>query len=306
MSKRLWYLFLILLLLTIGLIVFLRYLDISHVCQTTTIDANGAGNERTDSLETLLEQQETRHSVMAEMHAEALLSKLQELSNKVTSLENKAAMNSNSQQSKAEQAPVPKECYIFKASNPDELLKPIAVKTLEAVSGKRKVVVLVTSMRSGSSFVGKMFAESDELMYFFEPFFLLEKLFPQKERSFYDEMKIDLLKSMLTCRFDSSKLGFLSIQLTGQGTPHIRSSSPISIKPPICPKGCPPASCPPLDVALVNRVYQSLKFQMIKTIQVFDLNILKSALDSVKGTQDAADLHVLHLVHDPEGQCILK
>ena len=306
MSKRLSCLFLIVLLLLIGLIASLRYLDFSHVCQTTVSDSNayGAGNERTDSLESLLEQQETRQSVMAELHAEKLLHKLQELSDKVTLLEKKAVVNLQSNQQlqvAAPQLPVLKQCNLFKANEPDELLQPIHDDTLKYPGVKRKMVVLVTSMRSGSSFIGKMFAESEELMYFFEPFLFLEKLFPQKEREFYDKMKIELLTSMLTCRFDSSKLSFRSIESTGRGAPFPRSWSPTFTQPPFCPKDCPPSSCPPLDVALVNRVCQSRKVLMIKTIRVFDLDILKSAVDNVKGIQDAADLHVLHLIRDPRG-----
>lgn len=275
--------------------------------------------DESDSLEFLLDREEPRNLDLEEMNAEDMISKLRQLSNKVALLEQRAVEVEKGQQvvalaqgvqnhqqlvavpNKGVQKRVDTQCYVFKRQSPDDMLQPVDLQFKPVSNVKRKVVVLLTTMRAGSSFVGKMFAESEELMYFFEPFFLLEKLFPWRPWAFYDSMKTELLQSMLTCRFDSSIVSFRSIEAVSRGRPFPRDWSPTFVQPPFCPEGCQLSDCPPLDVSLVNKACLSKKVLMIKAIRVSDLNLLQSVVERVQNMDNAAELHVLHLVRDPRG-----
>jgi hypothetical protein len=214
---RLLYFVLLLVAFVVCLIATVHHVNISHVRRIA--EEMHSSDER-DAVESFLERQDTKQSVIVE----TLLARLRQPTDKVTLLEKKTSSGRVNvaipvaPKALAGLTRMPRECSIVKGTNPDDILQPI--REAVTVAGEQcKLVVLITAFRSGSSFVGEMFAESDELMYLFEPFYLLQKLFPDMERSLYDEMKIDLLKSMLTCRFDSSKLGFWSIQSAGQGNP---------------------------------------------------------------------------------------
>lgn len=171
------------------------------------------------------------------------------------------------------------------------------------VLSERKLIVIVTTMRSGSSFFGTMLDQSDETLYIFEPFWYLE--FVYRKREYWDDLKVELLRSMSTCRFDKG-IAKDVIGLISRSFKFARSYSNALIEPPLCPDNCT-TSCPPIDVELLNRVCLSKRAVVIKTIRLYDMAILEKVHeDSIatdpefSGTQPA-QLQIIHLVRDPRG-----
>jgi hypothetical protein len=170
------------------------------------------------------------------------------------------------------------------------------------VQTDRKLIVIVTAMRSGSSFFGTMFDQSDEIFYIYEPFWYLEHALAPKQ---WNSLKIDLLKSISVCQFNHFAARTL-IGLISTSFIFDRSHSQTLIDPPLCPANCS-KNCPPIDVKLLNRICLSKKAIVIKTIRISDMKILEHvqedviANDSMYSGNRPAQLQVVHLVRDPRG-----
>ena len=170
------------------------------------------------------------------------------------------------------------------------------------VQTDRKLIVVVTTMRSGSSFFGTMFDQSDEILYIFEPFWYLEYAYYPRN---WNSLKIELLKSFSVCRFDRF-VARTFIKLVSTSFKFARSYSKTLIDPPLCPADCS-RNCPPIDVELMNRVCLSKKAIVIKTIRIPDMKLLEHvredviANDSSYSGNQPAQLQIIHLVRDPRG-----
>ena len=171
------------------------------------------------------------------------------------------------------------------------------------VQTDRKLMVIVTAMRSGSSFLGTMLDQSDDTFYFFEPFWYIMHLYDGK--SDLDGLKIKLLKSISTCRFDQGVAKSV-IELISKSFKFARLYSRTLVDYPLCPDVCA-SDCPPIDVALLNRICLSKSVIVVKTVRISDMSILQHVHENAirndpefTGSQPA-QLHIVHLVRDPRG-----
>ena len=188
-----------------------------------------------------------------------------------------------------------------------EILNPALVERNGRISTNRKLIILLTTMRSGSTFFASMFDQSDETLLIFEPFFLLESFGSGVKTNYTfvntDEMKLEILLSIATCRFDIGPMAEI-MRVQSQSKPTPRKFSRTLVEPPLCPNDVPPRECPPINCQMLNRVCLSKTATVIKLIRMYDINLLKKfqeKLESDDKTRMPAEWHVIHLVRDPRG-----
>lgn len=161
----------------------------------------------------------------------------------------------------------------------------------------RKFVVIMASSRSGSSFLGSLFENSEQVMYFYEPFKgVVERTREPLQSDTVKETVDDLLHSMASCSFSSS----LSQKLIDDISASVhfpRLASRAFISSPLCSKWCTRHwLCPPLHYQDVSHVCQSKLAIIAKTIRITNISVLWHYAQSVG---NPIPIHVLHLVRDP-------
>jgi hypothetical protein len=152
-----------------------------------------------------------------------------------------------------------------------------------------------------------MFDQSDETLLIFEPFFLLGSFGSGVKTNYTfvntDEMKLEILLSIATCRFDVGPMAEI-MRIQSQSKPTPREFSRTLVEPPLCPKNVKPRQCPPIDCQILNRVCLSKKAVVVKLIRMYDITLLKKfeeKLNSNDKTRLPGEWHAIHLVRDPRG-----
>ena len=162
---------------------------------------------------------------------------------------------------------------------------------------KRIMIAMVTQMRSGSSFIGKIFERSPDVLYFYEPLkgvaHMLQGLQPNStlEKQFNKR----LLDSIASCNFHNP-LGVKFIDDISRSAYSSRDITDAFIRPPFCPENCELTRwrCPPLETKQVGELCASRRAVVVKLIRIDRMSELEAI-----AVPDDVKLHVLHLVRDP-------
>ena len=165
-----------------------------------------------------------------------------------------------------------------------------------ANSRRRKMIVIVTEMRSGSSFVGRIFERSPDVLYFFEPLQGISFIMKSKPNANLEvQLQSDLLSSIASCNFET-QLGVKLVDDVSRSAYYPRNVTEAFMKPPFCPDECLLRynRCPAMETKQVGELCASRLAVVVKVIRLERISDLETAV-----LPDNVDLHVLHLVRDP-------
>ncbi|XP_019613959.1 PREDICTED: carbohydrate sulfotransferase 3-like [Branchiostoma belcheri] len=164
---------------------------------------------------------------------------------------------------------------------------------------KRTAVIIITQMRSGSTFVGEIFNQHPGAFYIFEPLWALEN---HRNKTYKNNpgMQLELLRGVSSCRFDKIK-NIMKFYLTTPGLGVMKTCQTVD-------KMCDrfrdkrenatwPKRCPIPDVKLpsvLQRTCEAKQFTAIKTIRLDDINLLQPLTE-----QTDLNFKIIQLVRDP-------
>jgi chondroitin 6-sulfotransferase 3/keratan sulfate 6-sulfotransferase 1 len=175
----------------------------------------------------------------------------------------------------------------------------------------RTLLIIVTNMRSGSTFVGRMFDQNDRAMYVFEPFWpdvdVLDRPWSEK-----DNRRAKLLQSFSTCEFNSAiPLQFLS-ELSKGRRRWTRTYSTSLTSNQFCHKTAPSVNSRRVfttcsyDSKIMEEYCLAKQIVVWKVIRLANISHLRPVHEQSIITDHDTDhlpaaLHILHLVRDPRG-----
>lgn len=161
----------------------------------------------------------------------------------------------------------------------------------------RTNLLILSHMRSGSSFLGQIFNHHHDVFYVYEPFYVLRST-TLAYSSFYESSALRLLNDIFSCSFESQEefLNFLT------NLPHRRYSSR-ALTVPYCTfnhtshsTGKKQYICKTLEPRFTSQVCLAHKHRVIKLlshrIPNFTVNFFKPLIFSL-------NVKILHLVRDP-------
>ncbi|CAH1251506.1 CHST1 [Branchiostoma lanceolatum] len=193
--------------------------------------------------------------------------------------------------------PAPKEtgcsCDKHAAEEPNDI-KP----TVTLSERKRTAVIVMTSMRSGSTFVGEIFNQHPEAFYIFEPIWALEN---HKDKTYNSpKFQFEWLRSLSDCRMEGVQ-DILKFYLTAKGLGVMATCNAVDG---LCAKyrnytSKWPGRCPIPEETMakvVGNACQSKRFTAIKTIRLEDTEPLQKIAED-----GGINLKVIQLVRDPRG-----
>ncbi|XP_075041983.1 carbohydrate sulfotransferase 6-like isoform X2 [Mixophyes fleayi] len=163
-------------------------------------------------------------------------------------------------------------------------------------------ILIISSWRSGSSFVGQIFNHHDDVFYLFEPGHSIWMRFMHESVELLHYMVRDLLRSLFTCDVSSLK------QYLPGGGQYISSmgffaESRALCFPPACSAYIPSEGfdrhqcshrCKNTTLDNVEKACRTYSHIVMKTVRILDLSVLLPLF-----RDPALDLRILHLVRDP-------
>ncbi|KAM4035989.1 carbohydrate sulfotransferase 1-like [Anomaloglossus baeobatrachus] len=168
----------------------------------------------------------------------------------------------------------------------------------------RKHILIFTTARSGSSFLGQLFNQNSDVFYLYEPLFHVQDMFtntnglPTIDRRSLLGAYRDLLHNLYDCDFH-----LLENYIKPPPKDHItssffrRGSSKALCSPPVCnhvqESQCLKA-CRKINLTLASTSCRSYKTMAIKIIRIPELNHMRTLVDDPR-----LNLKVVHLVRDP-------
>ncbi|XP_076986436.1 carbohydrate sulfotransferase 2 [Tamandua tetradactyla] len=173
--------------------------------------------------------------------------------------------------------------------------------------GKRQLVYVFTTWRSGSSFFGELFNQNPEVFFLYEPVWhVWQKLYPGDAVSLQGAAR-DMLSALYRCDLSVFQLyspagsggrNLTTLGIFGAATNKVVCSSPLCpayrkevvglVDDRVCKK------CPPQRLARFEEECRKYRTLVIKGVRVFDVAVLAPLL-----RDPALDLKVIHLVRDP-------
>ncbi|XP_071784918.1 carbohydrate sulfotransferase 3-like [Asterias amurensis] len=158
-------------------------------------------------------------------------------------------------------------------------------------------IIILASMRTGSSFVGQMFGQNSDIFYLFEPGTFLQAALRQRGDIFSQSLYIDMLDSLYRCNLTGYEYysKWLSTLVPGsllQKAPDMYKL--LCSKPDISSKK--KVQCGKTTPQHFMRTCMDLKKVAIKSIRISDIG---SLLPLIK--DKTVNLKVIHLVRDPRG-----
>ncbi|XP_066264527.1 carbohydrate sulfotransferase 3-like [Branchiostoma lanceolatum] len=177
---------------------------------------------------------------------------------------------------------------------PPQPTKPEAPPAIK----RRTAVIIMTQMRSGSTFVGEIFNQHPEAFYIFEPLWALEN---HRNKTYNNpRMQLELLRGVSGCRFEQIK-NIMKFYLTTKGLGVMATCQAVDK---MCdgyrdksenatwPKRCPiPDSTLP---KVLKSTCEDKQFTAIKTIRLDDINLLQPMAE-----QTDLNFKIIQLVRDP-------
>ncbi|KAM4834003.1 carbohydrate sulfotransferase 4 isoform 1-T3 [Thomomys bottae] len=167
---------------------------------------------------------------------------------------------------------------------------------------QRVHVLVLSSWRSGSSFVGQLFSQHPDVFYLMEPAWHVWMSFSQSTAARLHMAVRDLLRSVFQCDTDVFE-AYLAPGPRAQSSLFQWEQSRALCSPPACgafPRGAisSEAVCKPLcarrPFAAVREACRTYSHVVLKEVRFFDLRALRPLL-----TDPALDLRLVHLVRDP-------
>ncbi|XP_068105420.1 carbohydrate sulfotransferase 6-like isoform X2 [Hyperolius riggenbachi] len=182
--------------------------------------------------------------------------------------------------------------------------KPFSISYLPSFSLKRNPVhlLVVSSWRSGSSFVGQIFNHHSDVFYFFEPGYPIWIKLPNESSELLHYPLRDLLRSLFTCDVSSLR------HYLPKGGKHIDelrffAETRAFCMPPACSAFVPSEEynrlscyhrCRDTSLDTMAEICKTYSHVVMKTVRIFDLSVLLPLF-----RDPALDLRILHLVRDP-------
>lgn len=173
-------------------------------------------------------------------------------------------------------------------------------------SGRRQLVYVFTTWRSGSSFFGELFNQNPEVFFLYEPVWhVWQKLYPGDAVSLQGAAR-DMLSSLYRCDLSVFQLystagagkNLTTLGIFGAATNKVICSSPLCpayrkevvgmVDDRVCKK------CPPQRLSRFQEECHKYRTLVIKGVRVFDLAVLAPLM-----RDPTLDLKVIHLVRDP-------
>ncbi|XP_068943588.1 carbohydrate sulfotransferase 4-like [Petaurus breviceps papuanus] len=182
-----------------------------------------------------------------------------------------------------------------------QLYSPSHCPGLTQKSGPMHVLIL-SSWRSGSSFVGQVFSQHPDVFYLMEPAWHVWMTLSSGSAGQLQMAVRDLIRSVFLCDmtvFDA----YMAQGLRKQSSLFMWETSRALCSPPACPLFkrediIPSAKCKILcgkqPFNLVGEACKSYSHVVLKEVRFFNLKTLQSLL-----TDPSLNLHIIHLVRDP-------
>ena len=169
-------------------------------------------------------------------------------------------------------------------------------------SKTRQNVLILSDLRSGSTFLGELFNQHPHIFYLYEPLDSLKYYHKNRPENIYDAMSRHLLKDIFHCNYMelSYFTDFLSFQYSSLS--HRLASKALS-SPPLCPEpGNRPLyfnirMCTPLRTQTISALCRLHKHTVVKTVLIRDIHKLSYLMDN--GGSTDYTLKFVHLVRDP-------
>ncbi|XP_071793172.1 carbohydrate sulfotransferase 3-like [Asterias amurensis] len=165
-------------------------------------------------------------------------------------------------------------------------------RTTEDTPSGAKIIILA-SMRTGSSFVGEMFGQNSNIFYLFEPGLALHTTLHQRGAVFLQPLYIDLLDSIYQCHLTGYE--YYSKWLSRLVPEEILKKAPAMYRV-LCSKSNSSSHCGKVTPQHFMQICMDLKKVAIKSIRISDIG---SLLPLIK--DKTVNLKVIHLVRDPRG-----
>ncbi|CAH2314615.1 carbohydrate sulfotransferase 6-like [Pelobates cultripes] len=168
---------------------------------------------------------------------------------------------------------------------------------------KRPVhVLIISSWRSGSSFIGQIFNHHDDVFYLFEPAHPIWMRLNQESAELLHYPVRDLLRSLFFC--DVTPL-YSYLPSGGQRISEMKffAESRALCSTPFCQASIPLEGydrnlcfhrCKNISLGKMEETCRSYSHVVMKTVRIFDLKVLLPLLQD-----PSLDLRILHLVRDP-------
>uniref|UniRef100_A0AAY4CR93 Sulfotransferase n=1 Tax=Denticeps clupeoides TaxID=299321 RepID=A0AAY4CR93_9TELE len=179
-------------------------------------------------------------------------------------------------------------------------------ETSEKDKGSQKHILILTSTRTGSSFVGEFFNQhGSNMFYLFEPLWHLERKLSVVNASANSTATYrDVLQSLFLCDFDLLER-FISPSPKEHVTSALfrRESSMALCEENVCSPvvkdvfekyRCKNRNCGPLNLTLASQACQSKEHRAIKTVRVGRLETLQPLVEDPR-----MNIKLIHLVRDP-------
>ncbi|XP_074055933.1 carbohydrate sulfotransferase 4-like isoform X2 [Macrotis lagotis] len=163
-------------------------------------------------------------------------------------------------------------------------------------------VLILSSWRSGSSLMGKLFSQHPDVFYLMEPSWHVWQTFSRSSTAALQELVQSLVRSIFLC--DMTVLGsYLTPGSRGQSDLFMWETSRALCSPPACgafQRGAITsefecrALCNKQPFSVVEKACNSYSHIVLKEVRFFNLRGLYPLL-----TDPALNLHIVHLVRDP-------
>ncbi|KAM9463040.1 carbohydrate sulfotransferase 3-like [Clarias gariepinus] len=185
----------------------------------------------------------------------------------------------------------------------------LPLKNVRQPSEVRKHVLIFATTRSGSSFVGEIFNQhGNEMFYLFEPLWNVQQRLESEGIDFVPEEVLtkayrDALHQLFLCNFsmldsfEAPQKGLVKMTLFRPESSQSLCSYPACTPFVTETDGsyeCHNQSCGPLDIRIASQVCLQKKYHAIKSVRIERLETLRSLTEDPR-----LDLKVIHLVRDP-------
>ncbi|XP_022090584.1 carbohydrate sulfotransferase 3-like [Acanthaster planci] len=158
-------------------------------------------------------------------------------------------------------------------------------------------IVIQAAMRTGSSLVGEVFGQNDNIFYLFEPGISLENEFALNGTVFVQQLYVDMLSSLYHC--DITSQDFYLKWLSRKTQNHVRKVAP-RLFDSLCPQMKPGGSGHSVCGAVLPRQFmqecRAKRTIAIKSVRIWHIGMFLPLIQDIN-----VKLKVIHLVRDPRG-----
>ena len=156
----------------------------------------------------------------------------------------------------------------------------------------RTNLIILSPGRGGSSFLGAIFDNNPQMMYWFEPLRVVrENIFKGKEQINYRETCVNVIDSFFKCDFSN----ITKANLSEFSWDNSRRKSKGLTSGYLCPNG----RCLPFSNALLSKACNSYKHTVIKILTARVPNKAIESFQELFQQQERYDTKLIHLVRDP-------